>query len=188
MGRCFPALEKSGRRGGDRMCGIINYSLSSPHSGTCGACVRPAVRPGRRPGTPPAGGACAAGTPARRAARSSFRTPLASPAPGGASFRTPPPNPRLLAGAVRHAPAPRAFHGKSTYPKPSGRLLMRSPSRSQRIRPRKSGKMLCASPQQIATCSTIKRMSIWSPWYFTAEPVLVKTSCRHRTSGKVGSV
>lgn len=75
-----------------------HYSLNSPHSGTCGACVRPAVRPGRRPGTPPAGGACAAGTPARRAARSSFRTPLASPALGGASFRTPPPNPRLLAG------------------------------------------------------------------------------------------
>ena len=64
------------------------------------------ARPGRCPGTPPAGGTYAAGTPARRAARSSFRTPLATPAPGGASFRTPPPNPRLLAGAVRHAPAP----------------------------------------------------------------------------------
>ena len=78
-----------------------DYSLNSPHSDTFGICVRPAVRPGRCPGTPPSGGTCAAGTPTRRAARSSFCTPLASPAPGGASFRTPPPNPRLLALPTR---------------------------------------------------------------------------------------
>ncbi|ATG40691.1 hypothetical protein PhaeoP14_02623 [Phaeobacter piscinae] len=40
------------------------------------------ARPGRCPGTPPAGGACAAGTPARRAARRTFRTLLATSAPG----------------------------------------------------------------------------------------------------------
>ena len=85
-----------------------DYSLNSPHSSAYGTSVRPAVRLGRCPRTLPAGGACAAGTPTRRAARSSFRTPLATPAPGGASFRTPPPNPRLLAGAARHPPAPQA--------------------------------------------------------------------------------
>lgn len=89
---------------------------------------------GRCPGTPPAGGAYAAGTPSRRAARSSFRTPLASPAPGGASFRTPPPNPRLLAGVsfatppappgisrragdIAHPPDPRRLSGRGMFPR-----------------------------------------------------------------------
>lgn len=97
-----------------------DYSLNSPHSGAYGTSVRPAVRPGRCPRTPPAGGAYTAGTPTRRAARSSFRTPLATPAPGGASFRTPPPNPRLLVATVRHTLHQLAFSGWPEGPLLSG--------------------------------------------------------------------